>query len=207
MSHCISRLRKHAMNNWWQWGERVRNLLGRAIRRDRIKNKDQTLVGSGGNPAPALLLLSPSQVFLLLSHTFPPLECSEMRGRQEKQCFKSLQSKGKRQGPPRRAAGQGLREQAEHGNMAVPLLGRSPIQSWEPSVSLESQLVRLVWWEFSKSTPCYSGSFGAHKHTAWNVWQKPPHSLHTKVLVCQMLTFLICKYYHLSCMKVQYLGV
>lgn len=31
---------QQVMNNWWQWGEGVNNLLGRATGRQKIKNKD-----------------------------------------------------------------------------------------------------------------------------------------------------------------------
>lgn len=146
------------------------NLLGRATRRERIKNKDQALAGTQSQLRTFSL---PARCSCCCHASFHPWSAQKCEEGQQNSCiaakrFKPLQPREKRQGAPRRAARQ-LREQAACGSVVVPLLGHSPLQSWEPSVSLELQLVRLVGWEFSKSTPCYSGSFGASNYAGWNV--------------------------------------
>lgn len=82
------------------------------------------------------------------------------------QSISSLPSPDERgKGLPEELQSRGLREQAGCGSLDIPL---QPLQLWEPGVPLELQLVRLVGWEFSKLTPCYSGSFEASNYTGWN---------------------------------------
>lgn len=99
-------------------------------------------MGSGRNPALASLL-SPSWVFLLLSCTFSPTECSEMQGGTAKTavlqlCISSLSSSEERgKGLPEELWGRGLRDEADPGSVVVPLLSCSTLQPWEPSTRLD----------------------------------------------------------------------
>lgn len=120
----------------------MNNPLGRATGREKIKNKDQAPAGSGRNPALASLL-SPSQVFLLLSCTFSPTECLEMRGGTAKpavsqQSISSLSSSEERgKGLPKELWGRELRDEADRGSVVVPLLSCSTLQPREPSTWLD----------------------------------------------------------------------
>lgn len=65
-------------------------------------------------------------------------------------------------------SGRGLREQAEHESRLSYFSVAAPCSHWSPACLLSRKLVRLVGWEFSESTPCYSGSFGVSNYAGWN---------------------------------------
>lgn len=126
------------------------NLLGRATRRERIKNKDQAPAGSGGSPAPASFLLFPSWPLLLLpSRTFSPAEHSETRGGSAKQLY---QSKGFQASPAQRKNARCSQKSCRAGDV-------------------ESKQSVGVWLSrFSVTAPCSHGSPVCLLSRSWLDW-------------------------------------